>query len=322
LTLNQYDLKNVVATLGTALTSNHVKILKRYTNKIYVVYDGDESGINAATRGLGLFLEHRIYPYIIILPFNSDPDKFLRDNGKDSFMNLIEKAPLMIDYFIDSQFRSFDPYDVVRKNKIVEDLAPLFSSIKDDIYLSHYVDKISNRLEVDKRVLLKKMRSDKTKGEDWIDDMVSYRTSSDLTPEELIIKSFLVEPYLIIHYQDAIAKFQSIEMKRIGEVIMTSFQQYGEVDPSKVLSCLFEVKERDIFIKLYSTIESIIDPERTVKDCVKNLSLKEVEGKIKHIQCEIQEFQQTGESDYVQKLLFDMRQLVENKRLLVREAQD
>ncbi len=88
----QCGIKNVVATLGTALTEHHVSFLKRFARKVVLVYDGDEAGRNAAERSLPRFLAQEIDLRVLTLPGDQDPADFLEGNSPEAFETLIETA--------------------------------------------------------------------------------------------------------------------------------------------------------------------------------------------------------------------------------------
>ena len=90
LSLYQHGIKNVVATLGTALTSDHAKLLKRFCENMVIIYDGDKSGVNASLRALDVFLKHGITPSVVALPEDEDPSSLISKIGKDEFINLVE----------------------------------------------------------------------------------------------------------------------------------------------------------------------------------------------------------------------------------------
>jgi len=88
----QYGFRNVVASLGTALTENQIKLLARYTKNVYILYDGDEAGYNASARAIKICLENGLFPKIIMLPENYDPDSFLDEFGAEKLQEEIDKA--------------------------------------------------------------------------------------------------------------------------------------------------------------------------------------------------------------------------------------
>nr|NIX15029.1 DNA primase [Candidatus Dadabacteria bacterium] len=101
LSLFQNDIKNVVATLGTSLTSNHAKLLKRFCENMVIIYDGDKSGVSASLRALDVFLKHGITPSVVVLPENEDPSSLVEKIGKDKFINLIENSKSLIDFYFE-----------------------------------------------------------------------------------------------------------------------------------------------------------------------------------------------------------------------------
>ena len=87
-----------VATLGTSLTEEHVKLLKRFADVIYLIYDGDSAGINAALRAQSIFRENDVIVKIVILPKDEDPDTFIRTNGAEDMENLLKNALSPIEF--------------------------------------------------------------------------------------------------------------------------------------------------------------------------------------------------------------------------------
>lgn len=95
---HQHGVKNAVATLGTALTDQHVTILKRFARKVVLVYDGDAAGMAAAERVLERFIVQDVDLRILTLPSGKDPDEFLAAEGADALRTLIENAPEALDF--------------------------------------------------------------------------------------------------------------------------------------------------------------------------------------------------------------------------------
>lgn len=100
ISLHQYGITNVVASLGTALTSNQAKLLKRYANKIIIAYDADLAGQKATLRGLDILKNEDFDIKVLTVPKGKDPDEFIRTNGAEAFLNLIDNAIPLIDYKI------------------------------------------------------------------------------------------------------------------------------------------------------------------------------------------------------------------------------
>ena len=98
---HQVGLTNVVGTLGTALGDDHVAALRRLTDRVVLVFDGDEAGRKAADRALEIFLGHEIDTRVLTLPDRLDPCDFLLDRGAAAFRELVDRAIDPLDYAID-----------------------------------------------------------------------------------------------------------------------------------------------------------------------------------------------------------------------------
>jgi DNA primase len=95
---HQYGVKNVVATLGTALTADHVRVLSRYADRIVLVFDSDEAGQKASDRAVEIFLAQNVELRLATIPEGKDPCDFLLLRGRDAFQELIDKATDAIEY--------------------------------------------------------------------------------------------------------------------------------------------------------------------------------------------------------------------------------
>jgi DNA primase len=100
ITLHQYGITNVVASLGTALTVSQAKLLKRYADNIIISYDADTAGQTATLRGLKILRDVGLIVKVLKVPEGKDPDEFVRNNGKEAFEELIKNAMPLIDYRI------------------------------------------------------------------------------------------------------------------------------------------------------------------------------------------------------------------------------
>ena len=100
ISLHQYGITNVVASLGTALTINQARLLKRYADKVVISYDADMAGQMATLRGLEVLRTAGFDVRVLSIPQGKDPDEYVRSNGKEAFLKLINSAAPLIDYRI------------------------------------------------------------------------------------------------------------------------------------------------------------------------------------------------------------------------------
>lgn len=100
-------IKNVVATLGTALTHQHLKVIERYTKNVVLLFDGDRAGRDAADRSLPIMLENNFVPKALFLPDDLDPDEFLKENSVENFLDLINNAKELFSQTLDTWMLGF-----------------------------------------------------------------------------------------------------------------------------------------------------------------------------------------------------------------------
>ncbi|REL38294.1 DNA primase [Rhodohalobacter sp. SW132] len=142
ITMYQHGIKNVVASSGTSLTSKQINILQRYGNRIVMIYDADEAGQKAMERGLKIALHEGMEVNLLELPDGEDPDSFVKQFGKDSFLNLKkEKAEDFISFTIHKAEKKGDlekPGDRARLiHTILEQIAEIPEEIQRQVYVQH-----------------------------------------------------------------------------------------------------------------------------------------------------------------------------------------
>ena len=98
--LSQAGVQNVVAPLGTAMTSDHVQIIRRIAKTVVLLFDGDAAGVNAALRTLDLFLNTGLTVNVMVLPKGDDPDTYIRRQGVEDFMELESRASPLLDFAV------------------------------------------------------------------------------------------------------------------------------------------------------------------------------------------------------------------------------
>jgi DNA primase len=142
--LYQAGIKNVAATLGTALTADHAKIIKRLTRNVLVLFDGDQAGQDAAERSLPLLLQADLYPKGLILPQGLDPDDYVRKFGADALKVLMSEAQDLFGLVIQSWMTGFkgEPADKV---KLIDKVKPVLSVIPDSRLRDLYVGELASR---------------------------------------------------------------------------------------------------------------------------------------------------------------------------------
>ncbi|MBZ0258141.1 DNA primase, partial [bacterium] len=137
--LHKHDFTEAIATLGTALTGEHVHMLRRYTDKYTLLYDGDSAGIRAARRGVELFFEQGLAVKVALLPGGQDPDDYLRNEGADAMRKLLDEAAGGFEFTLQQEMQGLDPSQPQQKSAIVDGVTPLLLRIPETYIRNDYI---------------------------------------------------------------------------------------------------------------------------------------------------------------------------------------
>lgn len=204
LALNQHGIKPVVATLGTAMTLNHVQHLRGLCKDWVLVFDGDEAGEKAAARSIPLFYSLDMRVKVFSLPEEHDPDTFIQRFGIKEWENQTKTIPTGIDYLIErgNRLNGLDPDG---KTKTIADLMPVIDQISDSVRKSLVVSNISQKMGIKEKTLWKKVvDKDKDKktyitAKNEIDFRKKFKDQSEL----MLIAFILKNGELIRDFQDS-----------------------------------------------------------------------------------------------------------------------
>lgn len=157
ISMHQADVENVVASSGTALTEEQIKLMRRFTENVTVLYDGDAAGIKAALRGIDLVLKGGLNVRIVLLPDGEDPDSYSRKHGSTEFKKfLTEHTQDFISFKIGlySKEASNDP---IKKAEAIREIVTTIGVIPDPIKRSVYIQETSRLLSIQESVLLSEL---------------------------------------------------------------------------------------------------------------------------------------------------------------------
>ncbi|MDD3818838.1 MAG: DNA primase [Actinomycetota bacterium] len=173
--LHQEGIRNVVASLGTALTSDQIKLIGRFTKNIVLVFDSDEAGINASLKGierlreyndrLDLFYENNLNIRVVVLEEGYDPADFIFKKGKEAFLKKVKEAPGIIDFTIDMIANKYNTGSLDGKLKASDHLLRFISSFSSGIIQEECIKKVAQKLNLKESLLFEEMLKKKYKNE-------------------------------------------------------------------------------------------------------------------------------------------------------------
>lgn len=149
ISLTNYGFDYAIASLGTSLTHDQAKLIKRYCKNIYICYDGDSAGQKATSRAIEIFKEQDISPNIIVIPDNMDPDDYIKQYGNESFNRLIDNAMDSVIYEYKKILQKYDINDVKEKIQLIDDLTTLLSKLDREVIRDEYIKRFSDDLNIE-----------------------------------------------------------------------------------------------------------------------------------------------------------------------------
>jgi DNA primase len=166
ISVHQAGIENVVASSGTSLTAEQIRLIGRLTKNITILYDGDAAGIKASLRGLDMILEEGLNVKVVSFPDGHDPDSYVRNVGTAAFKKHIEDNKKDFILYKTNLLLKEAGNDPIKKSEVIRDIVESIAKIPDSIKASVFIKECSHILQIDERALLSelnKMRQAKAK---------------------------------------------------------------------------------------------------------------------------------------------------------------
>jgi DNA primase len=263
LAMYQNSIPNVVATLGTALTSHHIRLLKGYVNNITLVFDSDQAGIQAAKRSVVLFLKEQVNAKILVLPDGHDPDTFLARWGTGAFLEQSKNAYGMIAFLIDTSLKEHGE-TIKGKINVINELKPILSEIDDAVVRSLYIKEIAQRLNVDESSVFAEVRKLKHANPDFqkqpVQNIVSNDAGQRLEKQIIAMMLHCNEIHPFIEANGILDAFKDERLQSIGMLIL---QQPPPFDPNQIMHQVNVPEEQALIASL-----TMIEQQWSEKQCM------------------------------------------------------
>lgn len=267
-----HGIENAVAACGTALTSDHVKLLSRYTKsrRIYLSFDTDSAGQKATGRGAEIIKEafaglgsikqfdesyistsddkYACEIRVICPPEGKDPDEFIRTVGADSFKQIINNAPLLIDFQLNSILKNKGQIKTpLEKTRFVRELIPILQEINNDIVRSEYIKMVATALSIDEKALALEVKRFKTAPQ-LANEEAPKRITKIVTKNVTVFEKAQKNLLSVFFVTDSHFSFSQIS-EMIGDTAFTD----------------------ETLINVKSTIDKLICTVNNVKELIENL---------------------------------------------------
>ena len=157
LSMHQLGITNVVASSGTSLTVEQVSLIRKFTENVTIMYDGDAAGIHAAERGIGLCLKGGLNVRVVLIPDGDDPDSFARKHTLEEVKSFIEENERDVISYRTDQLIGDAGSDPVRRSNLVNEIAGTLALIPDQVKRAMYVQDVSTKFNIDESLVYSKI---------------------------------------------------------------------------------------------------------------------------------------------------------------------
>jgi DNA primase len=154
--LHQAGLTHTVATLGTALTAEHIQVLRRFASKVVLLFDPDQAGVRAALRGLDLFVNSGLGVKVVTLPDGDDPDTYVRKQGPEAFARLEEQAPSLLDFALEHRLSTAESSTIEGRIRSVDDVLRILQKSEHPIEREERIRVVAERLGISQQRLIER----------------------------------------------------------------------------------------------------------------------------------------------------------------------
>lgn len=285
---HQYGIDWSTAVLGTALTREHVRLLRRYCDKAILVFDADTAGQKSSERNLDIFIEEDFDVNVVLLPKDYDPYDFLVKNGRQSFLEQVEKAYDFFGFKIKLSETKWDMSSVSGKTSAIDDVLSTAMKIPNFVKRELTIKRIAEEMSIEENILrdhltrfkaLKSGQIDRNKFHEQKTGNLNKLKSGDYQVEMTILSIIINRNDLIRNVETDIGfdSFRNKEIRSIVERIYEIYSQKGQVTLNDVFPMLntSEISRDliDIISKQESMEESLIadqtdSAEKILKECI------------------------------------------------------
>ncbi len=273
ISLHQKGIDYAVATLGTALTENQAKLLKRYTKNIVFAYDMDAAGRAATMRGIEILRKQELNIRIIKLPIGMDPDDYIKKYGRDAFEKRIDEALPATEYMLERIKSSLDLNKSEDKFRYAGEALKILrevSAVEAEIYLQA----LSNDTGVSIVALKSELYDDQPQ------DAAGYNGTEDMVEITQLERYLLKLAILQSRFVPEIAKYKdlfSVQMRDIMDGILSVYEEGVDTNSDRLKNILGQA-EWELYLDVLENVRFTAAEEEIFEDCIKKLEFMRLEA--------------------------------------------
>lgn len=291
ISLYQHGVRNVAASLGTALTQQQARLLKRYTDNVVLCYDSDNAGIEAALRGADVLRSEGLDVRVLNVPQEKDPDEYIKKHGRDAFLTLVAKKSLPdVEYKISLLRKRYDLADTAQNIKFLQKVSGILRTLK-PVEADLYIGKISAEYKISEGALRREVQGEGPEtAVDRPDRPDSFQKSKEspepdgsaVSLERMLLRLILLRS----EYLDGLDEYPEAIITPSGQRILSVFRDLFTEDADLELEAVrnaLEEEELDYLEEILRDVQVGEKDEDAFADCIAKLQEKRFEKRKKEI---------------------------------------
>jgi DNA primase len=317
----QFGIRNVAASLGTALTADQVRLLNRFARKVVVNYDGDRAGVQAAKKSIEILLAEDIDVKVLVLPENADPDEFIRKFGVSEYQQRRAKAQPHIQFVIENALRDRSLHRPAEKAEAVDEVMPYIRAVQNRIQKREYFDMAMDALQINditlKRELWQSLRTPANVGASAGQKVLRRTGAKPTVAEQRLLELFLANDELRRKVLPSLQKsdYDELATASIFTALIELDAQGDEPDLDKLTQKIEDDSSAQQLLPML--LMGSITPEDekhedlrvTVEKCLDALRLVNIDRRIRELSTEIAAAERNGDDDRRVELIMEYGEL-------------
>jgi DNA primase len=325
----QFGVKNVVASLGTALTSDQVKLLSRFARKVVVNYDGDPAGVQAAKKAIEILLAEDLEVKVLVLPDESDPDEFIRKFGVQEYQKQRGESQPHIQFVIDQAVRDRKLSNPADKEAAIDEVLPYIRAVSSRLQKREYFDIAMDSLRINDGVLRRELWQSIRSG-DTRRTQVARRSQLKPTVAERRLLELVLTDEKFRH--DVFRRLEADDYEGLAtapifrtlvaadrEGVTPDYDYLINSMPGEPIAELLP----SLLMSEFGTLEDAEDEARqlTAERCLEALRLMKVDRRISDLTSEIAAAERNGEMELRDRLAIEHLELTRRRNNLLPKAE-
>ena len=295
--LHQAGFDNAVASLGTALTSGHANLLKRYTKEVFLTYDSDGAGVKAALRAIPILKEVGIITKVINMRPYKDPDEFIKALGPEAYQERIDQAENSFMFEIRIMEQKYDMADPTSKTAFYNEVAVKLIGFTEELERNNYIQAVADKYHIAFEDLRKLVNNLALKGEGIKPKPqlksginANKKKEDGMKQSQKLLLTWLIEDtrlFSVIKGKITPEDFTEELYNRVATMLFEQYETVGTVNPAKIISTFHEEEDQTEVAALFNAtihqVENRNDMEKAIKETILRIKKNSINYRTKHM---------------------------------------